>query len=115
VRKAKKRSKGWEIDLLRLRKLSEHGTIEVEFIAGENGLMPSIVSENLNLKIGNSMQIGGPPQKWHLKSPLQEGEKATLILRWRRFPLTREASEITSARRRKGNPYSPLAPFPPHA
>ncbi len=91
VRKAKKRSKGWEIDLLRLRKLSEHGTIEVEFIAGENGLMPSIVSENLNLKIGNSMQIGGPPQKWHLKSPLQEGEKATLILRWRRFPLTREA------------------------
>ena len=53
--------------------------------------MPSIVSENLNLKIGNSMQIGGPPQKWHLKSPLQEGERATLILRWRRFPLTLEA------------------------
>ena len=47
--------------------------------------MPSIVSENLNLKIGNSMQIGGPPQKWHLKSPLQKGERATLILRWRRF------------------------------
>ncbi len=98
VRKAKKRNKGWEIDLLRLRKLSEHGTIKVEFIAGEDGLMPSIVSENLNLKIGKgskgqiwvSMQIGGPPQKWHLKSPLQEGEKATLILRWRRFPLTRE-------------------------
>ncbi len=97
-RVAKKRSKGWEIDLLRLRKLSEHGTIKVEFIAGEDGLMPSIVSENLNLKIGKgykgkiwvSMQIGGPPQKWHLKSPLQEGKKATLILRWRRFPLTRE-------------------------
>ena len=99
VRKAKKRNKGWEIDLLRLRKLSEHGTIKVEFIAGEDGLMPSIVSENLNLKIGKgskgqiwvSMQIGGPPQKWYLKSHLQEGEKATLILRWRRFPLTREA------------------------
>ncbi|MBW2663668.1 MAG: hypothetical protein JRD93_17225, partial [Deltaproteobacteria bacterium] len=98
VRKAKKRNKGWEIDPLRLRKLSEHGTIKVEFIAGEDGLMPSIVSENLNLKIGKgskgqigvSMQIGGPPQKWHLKSHLQEGEKATLILRWRRFPLTRE-------------------------
>ncbi|MDL1967362.1 MAG: hypothetical protein LWW97_02140, partial [Deltaproteobacteria bacterium] len=99
VRKAKKKNKGWEIDLLRLRKLSEHGTIKVEFIAGEDGLMPSIVSENLNLKIGKrskgqicvSMQIGGPPQQWHLKSPLQEGEKASLILRWRRFPLTREA------------------------
>ncbi len=99
VRKAKKRNKGWEIDLLRLRKLSEHGTIKVEFIAGEDGLMPSIVSENLNLKIGKgskgqiwvSMQIEGPTQKWHLKAPLQEGEKATLILRWRRFPLTREA------------------------
>ena len=99
VRKAKKRSKGWEIDLLRLRKLSEHGTIKVEFIAGEDSLMPSIVSENLNLKISKgskgkiwvSMQIGGPPQRWHLKSPLQKGEKAILILRWRRFPLTREA------------------------
>ncbi|MBW2647515.1 MAG: hypothetical protein JRE23_15325, partial [Deltaproteobacteria bacterium] len=97
-RVAKKRSKGWEIDLLRLTKLSEHGTIEVEFIAGENGLMPSIVSENLNLKIsqgsngqiGVFMQIGGPSQKWHLKSPLQKGEKAALIFRWRRFPLTRE-------------------------
>jgi hypothetical protein len=99
VRRAKKRNKGWEIDLLRLRKLSEHGTIKVEFIAGEDSLMPSIVSENLNLKISKgskgkiwvSMQIGGPLQKWHLKSPLQKGEKATLILRWRRFPLTREA------------------------
>lgn len=99
VRKAKKRNKGWEIDLLRLRKLSEHGTIKVEFIAGEDGLMPSIVSGNLNLKIGKgskgqiwvSMQIEGPTQKWHLKAPLQEGEKAILILRWRRFPLTREA------------------------
>jgi len=99
VRKAKKRNKGWEIDLLRLHKLSERGTIKVEFIAGEDSLMPSIVSENLNLKISKgykgkiwvSMQIGGPPQKWHLKSPLQKGEKATLILRWRRFPLTREA------------------------
>jgi hypothetical protein len=97
-RVAKKRSKSWEIDLLRLTKLSEHGTIEVEFSAGEDGLMPSIISENLNLKISKgykgqiwvSMQIGGPPQKWHLKSPLQEGKKATLILRWRRFPLTRE-------------------------
>nr|QNO45246.1 hypothetical protein EANENNMH_00002 [Methanosarcinales archaeon ANME-2c ERB4] len=97
-RVAKKRSKSWEIDLLRLRKLSEHGTIEVEFIAGENGLMPSIVSENLNLgiekgqkeTIGIFLAVGGPKRKWHLKSPLKEGEKAVLILRWRRFPLTRE-------------------------
>jgi hypothetical protein len=59
VRKAKKRNKGWEIDLLRLRKLSEHGTIKVEFIAGEDGLMPSIVSENLNLKIGLARAIRG--------------------------------------------------------
>lgn len=96
-RVAKKRSKSWEIDLLRLTNLSERGTIEVEFIAGESGLIPSIVSENLNIKSGRqkksisvSLEAGGPPQTWYLKSPLQPGEKATLIFRWRRFPLTRE-------------------------
>ena len=95
---AKKRKKGWEIDFWGLRKLGEHATIQVEFVAGENGLMPSIRSKNLNFGIEKwqkgtirvSLAAGGPSQKWHLKSPLQEGEKATLILRWRRFPLTRE-------------------------
>lgn len=98
VHKAKKRRKGWEIDFWGLDKLAECGTIKVEFIAGENGLMPSISSENLNLGVekwqkGNirvSLAAGGPQRKWHLKSPLKKGENATLILRWRRFPLTRE-------------------------
>ncbi|MDY7038411.1 MAG: hypothetical protein SV375_19915, partial [Thermodesulfobacteriota bacterium] len=95
---AKKRTGGWEIDFWRLRKLSEHGTVTVEFLAGENGLMPSIASGNLNLqvqkmhkgKIRISFTVGGPSRTWHLKSPLQEGERATLVFRWRRFPLTRE-------------------------
>jgi len=98
VHNVKRWGKGWIIDFWGLRKLAERGTITVEFVAGENGLMPSIVSKNLNLgiekwqkgKIRVSLAAGGPPQKWHVKSPLQKGEKATLILRWRRFPLTRE-------------------------
>ena len=100
VHNAKKRSKGWEIDFLGLRKLAGRGTIEVEFIAGENGLMPSVSSKNLNLqirqwhngKIKITIDVGGSPQTWHLKSPLQKGETATLIFRWRRFPLTRDVS-----------------------
>jgi hypothetical protein len=96
--KAKKRRKGWEIDLRGLGKLAETGTIEVNFAAGENGLMPSIWSNGLNLvaqkwhkgEIQVSLEVGGPKQKWLLKSPLHKGEKGTLILRWRRFPLTRE-------------------------
>jgi len=100
VHNAKERRQGWEIDFFGLGKLTEHGTIKVEFIAGQDGLMPSIVSENLNLKIDKwpknqikvFLELGGPSQAWYLKSPLQEGEKAILILRWRRFLLTREVS-----------------------
>ncbi|MBW1796301.1 MAG: fibronectin type III domain-containing protein, partial [Deltaproteobacteria bacterium] len=98
VHKVKRWGKGWIIDFWGLRKLGEHATIEVEFVAGENGLMPSIDSKNFSVKMNKgqkgkirvTMQVGGPPQSWHRKSPLQKGEKATLILRWRRFPLTRE-------------------------
>ena len=87
-----------EIDFWRLRKLSEYGTVKVEFLAGENGLMPYIASGNLNLQVQKmhkgkiifSFTVGGPSRTWHLKSPLQEGERATLVFRWRRFPLTRE-------------------------
>jgi hypothetical protein len=100
VHNAKERRQGWEIDFFGLGKLTEYGTIKVEFIAGQDGLMPCIVSENLNLKIDKwpknqikvFLEVGGPSQTWYLKSPLQEGEKAILIIRWRRFPLTREVS-----------------------
>jgi len=96
--KAKKRSKGWEIDFRGLGKLAERGTIEVDFVAGENGLIPSILSKNLNIrvqkshkgKIQVSMEVGEPKQTWLFKSPLQKAEEGKLILRWRRFPLTRE-------------------------
>jgi len=97
VHNAMEKRGGWKIDFLGLRKLAECGTIEVEFIAGESGLIPSIVSKSLNIKSGRqnnrisvSLEAGCPPQTWYLKSPLQPGEKATLIFRWRRFPLTRE-------------------------
>ncbi|MBW2331817.1 MAG: hypothetical protein JRF30_13135 [Deltaproteobacteria bacterium] len=62
LRVAKKRKKGWEIDFWGLRKLAERGTITVEFVAGENGLMP-----------------------------------------------------ISPAKRRKGDPYYPMAAFSCHA
>jgi hypothetical protein len=98
VHKAGKWGKSWTIDFFGLRKLTERGTISVNFIAGEHGLMPSVDSRQLKLETTNryqgavrvSMEVGGPSQEWDLKSPLQKGEEATLILRWRRFPLTRE-------------------------
>jgi hypothetical protein len=98
VKTAKRGEKGWEIDLSGLHQLTEHGTIRVEFVAGEEGLLPSIRSKNLNLKVTKwrktemkiSLSVGGPSQTWNLKSPLKKGEKACLVLRWRRFPLTRE-------------------------
>jgi hypothetical protein len=41
-------------------------------------------------QINMGLEVGGPSRQWSIQTPLKEGEEATLILRWRRFPLTRE-------------------------
>lgn len=96
---AKKRKKAWEIDLFKLDHLNEKGTVQVEFSAGRQGLLPSIESDGLYFKatpwpdkrrIKISYRIGGPRQEQMIASPLEKGDKATIILRWRKFPLTRE-------------------------
>jgi hypothetical protein len=91
-------AKGFEIDLSGRHLLTEKGTIRVEFIAGERGLLPNIKAKDLRLKTFNlrkdkmtvEMSVGAPEQEWKVKSPLREGESARLELRWRRVPLTRE-------------------------
>lgn len=91
-------AKGFEINISGQHQLTKKGTIRVEFIAGERGLLPNIRSTNLRLKVykwrkdkmGIAMSVGAPDQAWDLKSPMQEGERGSLELRWRRNPLTRE-------------------------
>ena len=96
---ARKRGKGWEIDCIGMPGIYEKGTIEVEFTAGKQGLFPSVESNGIRVKavkwadkkqVNVSYAIGGPKKKKMLVSPLEEGEHAKLIIRWRKFPLTRE-------------------------
>lgn len=91
-------AKGFEIDLAGQHQLAVKGTIRVEFIAGERGLLPNISAKDLRLKVYKwrkekmtvDLSVGAPEQAWKLKSPMREGERAYLELRWRRIPLTRE-------------------------
>jgi hypothetical protein len=95
---AKKGRRDWKFNFWGLGRLSEHGTITVEFMAGKRGDFPDIVSENLSLKcepwskgrIKMTMQVGSPAKTLYPSNPLKEGKKATLVFRWRRHPLTRE-------------------------
>jgi hypothetical protein len=88
----------WGFDLLKMPGISEQGTVNIRFIAGSNGLIPSIESKMLSLKANKwpdgkmdlRLKAGGPVRRWIFESPLEEGENATLVFRWRRFPLTRE-------------------------
>ena len=98
-KKAKKRGDGkWEISLLRMIKTSDMGTVTIAFVAGENGLLPSITADAFHAKahpwpdgrVKFILKVGGPERSWIMKSPLKAGEKATYILRWRQRPLTRE-------------------------
>jgi len=98
-REAVKRNNQWEFSFPRMEGINEKGTIEVQFRAGQSGLLPAIVSKAFSVhfkrygnrgQINASFKLGGPPRHWSFRSPLKENEKATLICRWRRFPLTRE-------------------------
>jgi len=94
---AYQREKGWRVSLKRRKYFNEKGTIEIDFLAGKNGMLPAVKSGKFNLtpsvrgdKLNLSMTICGPKMTWGQTQPLKEGEEARLVLRWRRFPLTRE-------------------------
>jgi hypothetical protein len=96
-KKALKRNESWVFEFLRMPKLAEQGTIQIVFEAGKKGLLPSIVAKEMYVKAKNvwpkglSFQLGGVERKGPpISSVLEKGEKATLIVRWRRYPLTRE-------------------------
>nr|NJM02132.1 hypothetical protein [Desulfobacula sp.] len=95
-KQAIKRNNSWVFEFLRLPKLSEQGTIQIEFEAGKEGLLPSIDAKGMYVKDSNawpkglSFQLGGVGRKGADSSVLEKGEKATMIVRWRRYPLTRE-------------------------
>ncbi|MDX9785215.1 MAG: hypothetical protein RBT11_00410 [Desulfobacterales bacterium] len=95
---AKKRKNKWAFDFFKLPGVNEQGTIVITFAAGQNGLIPAIESKQLNFKVKKwpdgrmdlSLGVGGPVRRWFVKSFLAKGETASLVMRWRRFPLTRE-------------------------
>ncbi len=94
-----KKGDGWSFKPRRLEKLIEKGTIKVRFKAGEHGLMPSVDAGGLHFKAekywpeGRSQfffKVGGVERRAAFPSPLDKGETATILVRWRRQPLTRE-------------------------
>lgn len=95
-KQAVKRNNSWVFEFLRLPKLSEQGTIQIEFEAGKEGLMPSIDAKGMSVKARNawpkglSFRLGGVERHVAINSVLRKGEKVTMIVRWRRYPLTRE-------------------------
>ncbi len=97
VTNGRERGKGWQIPIKKRNRLKDKGTIEISFFAGDQGMLPGIKSGDFNLspakwgkKIQLSMAIGAADRNWFLEPLLEKGESATLIVRWRRFPLTRE-------------------------
>lgn len=95
---AKRMGNKWGLDFFKMPGIGEQGTLSIEFMAGRNGLIPSIESKQLRLnakkwsdgKMRLMMKVGGPERFWFIEPVLEKGEKASLVLRWRRFPLTRE-------------------------
>jgi hypothetical protein len=57
-----------------------------EIKSGKCGVTTKKYGKNLLFELVS----GGPRRTWQQKPLLREGESAKLILRWRRFPLTRE-------------------------
>ncbi|MFH0731168.1 MAG: hypothetical protein V2B19_33095 [Pseudomonadota bacterium] len=92
----------WKFEIYKMPGVSEQGTIIINFTAGQNGLIPSIEAESLSISAKKwpdgqtqiGLKMGGTNQRWFISSVLEQGEKATLVVRWRRFPLTREISLI---------------------
>ncbi|WP_319574695.1 hypothetical protein [uncultured Desulfobacter sp.] len=98
---AVKRNNNWIFGSLLKKRLSEQGTIQVCFEGGKDGLLPSIEAGGMNFKVkkisnkGNmkvSLKLAGVTHGRLITSILAQGEKSTLIVRWRRYPLTREVS-----------------------
>ena len=82
-----------------LKNFWKKGTVRIRFKAGKHGLMPSINAGGLHFKAkkywpeGRSQyffKAGGVERRTKFPSPLDKGETATLLMRWRRNPLTRE-------------------------
>ena len=99
MRQILRKKNQWIVHYKNTKRFSEQGTIQVKFKAGEVGLLPSIISKEMYFKSKSywpkgrstvSFKLGGVERKRIITSPLQEGEKATMLLRWRRYPLTRE-------------------------
>ncbi len=89
----------WSIQFRNENEFIEQGTIKIIFEAGVDGLLPSIVSKDLYFRSKNhgskgksiiSLKLAGPERRRIITSPFQGGEKATMLMRWRRHPLTRE-------------------------
>jgi len=99
TRSASKTLKYWKFNILKMLDLKHNGTVSIDFIAGVQGLLPSFKSGDLSFhtakydgkRIKAYLTIGGPKITIRTTSPLEQGEKARLIVKWRKFPLTREA------------------------
>ncbi|MDD4273156.1 MAG: hypothetical protein PHG14_05445 [Desulfobacter postgatei] len=95
IRTGKKRSNSWKISLLKKKQFSESGTLEVVYSSEADGVLPVVRSEDIQVaalrnQSSSPFTIGGPSRGWVKKNPVPKGENITMILRWRRFPLTRE-------------------------
>ena len=105
TRTAAKKGKAFEVNLLKMFGLKNHGKINVIFTAGKYGVFPSVSSKKFFIKtktrahkksIRTEISLAAPKKILFLQSPLKPGEKATLVIRWRRFPLTREISLVAT-------------------
>ena len=98
TRSAKERGIDWKINLVKMNGIKENGTLAVGFEAGKGGCLPSIEADAFHLRsrirtdgrLRLMLKIGGPERTWMVQSPIKEGEKVFIVIRWRRFPLTRE-------------------------
>lgn len=85
----------WEISLLKRKQFSETGTLEVVYSSQAEGVLPAVRSKDMEVAaiLGQSSSpfvVGGPSRGWVKKTTVPKGDNITMILRWRRFPLTRE-------------------------
>ena len=96
TRIGKKRNRHWEISLLKRKQFSESGTLEVMYSSEVDGvLLPAVRSDDIEIaalrgQSSNPFVIGGPSRGWVKKPSIPRGDNITMIIRWRRFPLTRE-------------------------
>ena len=96
IRTGRKRGQQWEIPLLKRKLFSESGTLEVVYSSKADPMMPVVRSKDIAIAPFRGQSsfpfiIGGPSRGWASKKrPIPSGDNITMIVRWRRFPLTRE-------------------------